>query len=325
MKEVNLQKHLQILLSEPSRVWTTISGKQLQILSPGRANPYEGPDFTDCGVLLDGKIIVGDIEFHKKASDWISHNHSKNLLFKNVIVHMVCINDTLIDTKFETIVIDEKEIENISTHANYDRNEIINQILDLQHYALVRILRKSAEIMQYIENKQIEEALILATKDFLQNYSKKRRRPIYNHHKLDEILLLIDNSLIVPFLYKIRNNEVNDVFASLIDLMKTKISSEGAALRREIILNVVLPLAICLADDQTRINLLTWYWSTPSLNQYGNLKRHFPFIEQKYLWQQQGMLEYLRNKKSLADYPPNPLSSYNFADVLNFYSIGLIQ
>ena len=73
MNELQLQKRLQKLLSEPSRVWITESGKQLQVLSPGRINPYEGPDFTNFGVLLDGKIVTG--------KTWQSHPEFYKIVF----------------------------------------------------------------------------------------------------------------------------------------------------------------------------------------------------------------------------------------------------
>ncbi len=323
MNELQLQKRLQKLLSEPSRVWITESGKQLQVLSPGRINPYEGPDFTNFGVLLDGKIVTGEVEFHKNSLDWLYHNHSINQLYQNVFLHIVCNNDTIINENFETLVIAEKEIESIKIDDSVDKDEIINQILDLQHYALVRILRKSAEVMPLVNNNNINDALKIAAYKFLDNYRKKRRRPIYDNNHFNDILYNLDNSLILPFLNKIKNNEVFDIFLSLVDLMKSKISREGAALRRELVLNVVLPLSICIADDAARICLLTWFWSTPTLSIYSKLSRHFPHIEQKYLWQQQGMLEYIRCKGNAEEFPPNPLSQYKFEEVLDFYSIGL--
>ncbi|MCX8055519.1 MAG: DUF2851 family protein [Ignavibacteria bacterium] len=325
MNELQLQKRLQRLLSEPSRIWVTESGKQLQVLSPGRINPYEGPDFNNFGALLDSKIVTGEVEFHKNSSDWLSHNHSINQLYQNVFLHIVCNNDTILNENFETLVIPETEIENIIIEESVDREEILNQILDLQHYALVRILRKSAEIMPLLNNNDIKEALRISTYNFLDNYRKRRRRPVYNNTVFNDILDNLENSLVIPFLSKIKNNEVFDIFSSLVDLMRFKISNEGAALRRELVLNVVLPLAICLAADTARISLLTWFWSTPTLNIYGNLSRFFPHIEQKYLWQQQGMLEYLRCKGNAEEFPPNPLSQYKFDEVLDFYSVGLAR
>lgn len=325
MNELQLQKRLQRLLSEPSRIWITESGKQLQVLSPGRINPYEGPDFNNFGVLLDGKIVTGEVEFHKNASDWVAHNHSINHLYQNVFLHIVCNNDTKLDGNFETLVISESEIENSIIEENVDRDEILNQILDLQHYALVRILRKSAEIMPILKNNDINVALRISTYNFLDNYRKRRRRPVYDNNTFNNILDNLDNSLILHFLNKIKNRELFDIFSSLIDLMRFKISNEGPALRREIVLNVVLPLSICLADDAARVSLLTWFWSTPTLNIYGNLTRIFPYIEQKYLWQQQGMLEYIRCKGNAEEFPPNPLSHYKFDEVLDFYSVGLTR
>lgn len=325
MNELILQKKLQKVLSEPSKIWITENGRQLQVLSPGRINPYEGPDFHDFGFLLDGRIIVGDAEFHKKASDWVLHNHSENPLYDNVVLHIVCKNDTPINKNFETVVISEEYIQIDNENQNVEYDEVINQLLDLQHYALVRILRKSAEMMPFLASFELGDALLRAAEHFLINYSKKRRRPVYNEYKFVEILKNLKGSLIYPFLKKIESKEDFDIFASLMDLMKTKIANEGAALRRELLLNVVLPIAICIADDNSRINLLTWFWSAEAINTYGNLRRTFPQIDQKYLWQQQGMLEFIRERSGKKTYPPNPLSQYKFDEVLEFYSFGAIK
>jgi hypothetical protein len=77
-------------------------------------------------------------------------------------------------------------------------------------------------------------------------------------------------------------------------MTKQKIAGEGVHLRREILLNAIIPMALALAEEETRIALFAWFWSTPALHSYGVLKRKFPNLPQEFLWQQQGMLEYMR-------------------------------
>ena len=38
----NCRKIVHSLLSDPSNVWQTKSGKRIQVLSPGKINPFEG-------------------------------------------------------------------------------------------------------------------------------------------------------------------------------------------------------------------------------------------------------------------------------------------
>ncbi|MCS7169717.1 MAG: DUF2851 family protein, partial [Candidatus Kapabacteria bacterium] len=63
--ERKLQEAVWHLLSDPARVWQTVSGKRLQILAPGELNVHEGPDFQDMVLLIDGTLYVGDGEFHR--------------------------------------------------------------------------------------------------------------------------------------------------------------------------------------------------------------------------------------------------------------------
>ena len=111
VSEKELQELSLIVLSEPSEIRQTASGKRLQILSPGRLNPLEGPDFLDIAILLDGFVVVGDGEFHKKSSDWNIHRHSNDTRYKNVILHIVLEKNIEIRTeKFETLVLSESEL-----------------------------------------------------------------------------------------------------------------------------------------------------------------------------------------------------------------------
>lgn len=67
----------------------THSGKRLEILSRGKWNKLAGPDFIGAELLIDGKRMIGDIEFHFYAEDWHAHAHEKNPDYGNVILHVL--------------------------------------------------------------------------------------------------------------------------------------------------------------------------------------------------------------------------------------------
>jgi hypothetical protein len=104
--------------------------------------------------------------------------------------------------------------------------------------------------------------------------------------------------------------------------MRERIAEEGAGLRREIILNVILPAALTQADEEARINLFVWYWSVQSLNKYGVLTRKFPELPQNYLWQQQGMLEYMREIETGSATISDALAFYGIGKLLSFFQWG---
>ncbi len=324
MNEKELQKLVHRYLSDAAKVLQTASNKRLQVLSPGRINHKEGPDFLDIAILLDGLVIVGDGEFHRRASDWTAHQHSDGTYrYDKVVLHIVFDNNAnLSDLGFETLVLSEKEIKDISYKESLNSKDIVKSAEDLQHFALVRLLRKSSEAQRLLNVYDLQESLNRYAIEFINNYANKRRRPIYDDEKFDSIIKSLKGSTISSFLQALQNNEEMEIPDKMMEIIKAKIDTEGAAFRRELILNVVLPLALCLADDTSRINLFLWFWSIPALNKYGMLSRHFPMLSQNFLWQQQGMLEYLKLHGRKENIVADVITDYGFNEVLSFYRLG---
>jgi hypothetical protein len=67
----------------------TVSGEKVEVLNTGRRNMNSGPDFFNAKIIIDGTMWAGNIEIHKKASDWDKHNHTTNKAYENVILHAV--------------------------------------------------------------------------------------------------------------------------------------------------------------------------------------------------------------------------------------------
>lgn len=70
-----------------------VSGKRVEILQVGEANSDTGPDFKHSLVKIDGITMRGDIEVHKKNSDWYLHNHHSDRNYNGVILHLVVESD----------------------------------------------------------------------------------------------------------------------------------------------------------------------------------------------------------------------------------------
>ena len=67
----------------------TVSGKTLIIKDPGRWNVYEGPDFKEARLILDGVEQVGDVEIHLNLLDWHYHQHEYDVNYDRVLLHVV--------------------------------------------------------------------------------------------------------------------------------------------------------------------------------------------------------------------------------------------
>ena len=277
-KELELQRAVHSLLSDPSIIRETVSGQRLQIFSPGRLNVYGGPDFRDMAILLNGEIIIGDGEFHKSSNLWFEHGHNDDSNYDNVILHIVLEDNISENIPFETVILDEMALNSEIAKLKVQTKEDIDTIQDLQDYSLIRILRKTAEAKRVLKYTTVKEALKLIVSNFVERYYKKMKRPSHTVEDLKAMILKLENSLILKFLNDVKiGNEIN-AGKALRELVDIQIHNEGKGLRQEIVMNCVLPLALAIADEVNRISLFVWYWSTPAINQYGILRRRFPNI-----------------------------------------------
>lgn len=65
----------------------------LYVVHPGSLNQGSGPDFFEARIKLNNILLVGNIEVHIKASDWVKHQHQFDRAYSNVILHVVWEND----------------------------------------------------------------------------------------------------------------------------------------------------------------------------------------------------------------------------------------
>lgn len=312
--EIELQGIIHRRLSDPSLVRSTFSGSRLQVLSPGRINTGEGPDFINSAILLEGDVLVGNSEVHLKSSDWFAHGHDKDRNYKSVILHIVLDHNTKKKLPHEILILNENELQKEVEPRVYD----LSSMDEIQHYALLRLLRQASDAGKLRLELGLEGAFREMVRSFLRRYYKKQRRPSYS---VDDFRQMIDNAHKLPaffFLREIESNVEVDIPKRMELILKQQSFNEGAHLRREIQMNCFLPVAISIADVKSRIALFDWYWSHPALVSYGKLKRRFD-LPQEYIWQQQGMLEFIRCHGEKPRRIADSLREYGFANVLSFY------
>lgn len=68
-------------------------GSLLEVYAPGMHNFNQGPDFLNARIKIGGTEWAGNIELHINASDWYKHGHEQDPNFRNIILHIVWIND----------------------------------------------------------------------------------------------------------------------------------------------------------------------------------------------------------------------------------------
>lgn len=71
----------------------TTHGGELQVLHPGYPNEGDGPDYRFARIRMSGIIFYGDVELHKKSSEWYEHRHDHDSRYERVILHVVVHDD----------------------------------------------------------------------------------------------------------------------------------------------------------------------------------------------------------------------------------------
>lgn len=285
-KEVDIQETIQKLLSNPIRIWKSTEDKRFKILSAGFINPYEGPDLKNVSIYYDGQILTGDAEIDIKSSNWYKHKHHISPKFEKVILHIVFNKDAEIKKDFLTLLLEPDEVK-LKTDLPNKKTVTADDLIVIQEYSIFRLDRSSKKFENlYKFDKNLNQSIFKMVNNFLISYFNKRRRNnIYTQVDFLKINDIVKDYLDNNDLSRKRNLEKK--LNAFLDL-----KYPGNGLKFEILVNAILPSLYSFYNNKSF--LLDWYYKVLARNKYAKLKKRFPHIPQKYVWQQQGMLELLR-------------------------------
>ncbi len=75
----------------------TTEGESIEVVATGYRNTDSGPDFLEAKIQIGDKLWAGHVEIHVKSSDWNRHGHQTDKAYKNVILHVVYENDSIVN------------------------------------------------------------------------------------------------------------------------------------------------------------------------------------------------------------------------------------
>ena len=313
-----LQQAVHLALTEPSRTWECTNGDTIQVIAAGLPNVYAGPDFSDMAVLHHGTVVVGNGEFHVRESDWLNHNHTGNPDYEHLLLHIVMVRDTpLPGVARWTLQVPAADVSDALRRQRHSKVTTVADVEEIQHFALLRLMRQTATARQAIKRVGKAEALKFMVAGWTARLMARRHRP------LDTALMRSLRTALVAsplgrLVAEIETTPAPHLVLMLQSAERYPIAAEGIGVRREVVVNVILPALCAAATQEQRVVLLQWYWSTPAIHAYAILRQRFANQSQHYVWQQQGMLEYLRMHGKRISTCGETLRSYGVDGILEF-------
>lgn len=87
MKESVLHYIWQYKLFDAYELATT-DQQPIEVIHTGTSNTDAGPDFFNAKIKIDNTLWVGNVEIHRKSSDWHRHGHDKDKKYDSIILHI---------------------------------------------------------------------------------------------------------------------------------------------------------------------------------------------------------------------------------------------
>ena len=147
-------------------------GSPVKVLDPGRLNRDAGPDFFNARIRIGTTIWAGNVEIHRRSSDWTRHGHEKDSAYGNVILHAVGKIDAAVHTvrgnRVTTVRLDFPEglyrsytglIGSDHWVPCHDRITVVDPLIRglwLDRLAVERLERKAADVARMFRGNRGE-------------------------------------------------------------------------------------------------------------------------------------------------------------------------
>lgn len=112
----------------PLKELRTSAGDVVEVIDPGLHNHNSGPDFFNAKIKIGGTLWAGNVEIHRKSSDWYAHGHDNDAAYDNIVLHVAHDIDTDIVTRSGNSVVQLQ----LDVPPEISRN--FNELITTDHY-----------------------------------------------------------------------------------------------------------------------------------------------------------------------------------------------
>lgn len=289
-----------------------VQGERVQVIAKGEWHQTSAPDIAQCALLVNGKLHVGNAEFHRRTSEWFAHGHQNNPAYAQLVAHIVCEHDNEKETGAVTTICITEEMmcsaeERVRAMPS-EQDTPSSTALMVAQYAVARLERKADDIFRSTRTKAqtTPEIVRAGLEHFLLRLQAKKTR---KNGITSAVQSIIHDAKAITLVAHIMDELLHEeaMLWRIQTLLETYIS-HGATM--EIMTNVVAPLLLAHLPVYGQDRVWAWWWSAEAGNPYRILSARFPTVRQRYVWQQQGLLEMLAQPRGVAERVAEKKSRY---------------
>ena len=193
----------------------TTEGEDVTIVRSGAQNFDSGPDFFNGQVRIGSTLWVGNIEIHKKSSDWLKHNHQNDVAYSKIILHVVWEDDRPV-LQSNGAFVPTIELNGLVKKSIFEKFEVLqnsktwipceSEIGNIDDFVKIQTIeRKLIERLEF-KSERLNQILVLRKNDWEATLYQLLAK--YFGFKVNAVPFeLLANSVDFNLLRKHRNNE----------------------------------------------------------------------------------------------------------------------
>lgn len=132
-----------------------VDGERVEVIDLGQPNTDAGADVFNAKVRIGDTLWAGNVEFHRRASDWLLHRHEQDKAYDSVILHVVLESDCRITRHDGTLV-----PQLVLQYPKRLEQEYLEQVPEFVHCMgedLEPLLTNKKELFEHLISERLEQ------------------------------------------------------------------------------------------------------------------------------------------------------------------------